>query len=126
MEYLQQGDGKGSTQQFKYHRDGGGCRHTERIEHVEQYHVGNHDSQEYTHHVVEREILWRHDAMSGHVHHTVAQGSSDEHANSSYRHHSSVSCHPGSDSRVQKVYGIIAYANHQVEHCKHYKEYNYS
>ena len=63
MHNLQQRNGKGSAQQFEHHRDGGRCRHPKRVEHIEQYNVGHHHSHKYAHHVVEREVLRRHNAV---------------------------------------------------------------
>ena len=126
MHNLQQRNGKGSAQQFEHHRDGGRCRHAQRVEHIKQHHVCHHHCQEDAHHIIERKVGRCHDAVSRHVHHAVTQGRSGKHTDGRHRHHRPVSRHLGTDGRVQEVYCIIAYANHQVEHRKHYKEYDYS
>ena len=121
--YLYQGDGKGTAEQFKNQTDGGGGRHAQRVEHIEQHHVCHHHRQEDTHHVIEREVGRCHDAVPRHVHHAIAQRRSSKNTDCRHRHHRPVPRHLGTDGRVQEVYCIIAHPDHEVEHSKYDKEY---
>ena len=52
--HLYGGKHKRSAQQLEHERHGGGCRHAQSVEHVEDYHVRHHHRKEYGHHLVER------------------------------------------------------------------------
>ena len=124
--HLEHGQGEGSTEEFKHHRNGGRSRHAERIEHIEQHNVGHHDRHKDAHDFLEVEHLRSEDAMARNVHHAVAHHGTAEHAQRSHHHNGAKARHLGTDGRVQEIYSIIAHADPKVEGSQHKQEYNHS
>ena len=113
--HLDERQGECSAQQFEYHGYGGGCRHPHCVEYVQQHYVGQHDGQQDTHDFSKIEMLRLVDAMPGDVHHAVGQGSADKDADARYKQYGFERCCFGSDSRLKKVYCIIADTHDEVE-----------
>ena len=116
--HLDGGKDECSAQEFKHERHCCRCRHSECIEHVEDYDIRHHDGKEYRHHLVERVLRWLHDAVSCHIHHTRRHDCAQRHTYGCYDEHCAKLCHFGSDGTVEKVYSIIADTYEQVEYRK--------
>ena len=122
--YFQQRKDERTAQQFKNHRDGGRRRHPQRVEDIQQYHIRHHDCQENTKQVVETEHLRLENSMPRNVPHTVTHRSSHKHPDRRDNQDGAKACDLSSDSRVQKVHGIITHTDHQVENGQHEQEHD--
>ena len=64
------------------------------------------------------------DAVSGYVHHTVAECRTDEDSYACNEDDGFERSRLGSDGGVQEVDGIVAYAHHKIENCEDEQEEN--
>ena len=67
---------------------------------------------------MEREILWSHDAVTRHIHHAVAEGSTGKDTYGGYKNNRPETRYTRSNGRIKKVYGVVADTNYKVEHRK--------
>lgn len=98
--HFDEGEGKGSAQQFKDHGYGGGRRHSHGVEYIQQYHVCQHHCQQDAHDFRKIKMLRLVDTVTGNVHHAVGEGSADEYTDTCYKQYRLERCCFGSDSRL--------------------------
>ena len=67
-----------AAEQLEDQRDGGAGGHAQRVEHIEEDDIGEHDRHEDTHDFLKGEMLGAEDTVAGDVHHAVADGGADE------------------------------------------------
>ena len=121
---------KCSSEKLEHHWNGGGGRHTQRIENIEQYDVGHHHRHEDADEVIEREMLRSEYTMPGNIHHPVAHRRPDKYSDRGDYQHSLERCRPRTYRGVQEIDSIVAYPHRQVEHRQqeqknHYTEEQY-
>ena len=114
--HLDECNDKGGTQKLENHRDRCRCRHSERVEYVEQNYVGHHHRHEDADQIVEREMFRSENAVPGNLHHAVAHGCADEHTDRGDYQHALESGCSRTDCGVQEVDRIIADSDREVEY----------
>ena len=112
-----------TSKEFEYHRDGGGSRHPEGVEDVQQDYVSHHDCQKDAHQFLKVEVFGLEDAVPGNFHHAVTEGSSEEYADGGNCNDEFERSGLGADGRVEKVHSVVADTYYQVEDGEQEKEY---
>ena len=100
VRYFEDTDPYGGSQQPEHQRHGSRSRHSQRIENIQQDHVGEHHRQEQQHDLGECKHLRMENAAAGDFHHPVRSDGSDDDSDRSHRHDHITGCGLGTQGRI--------------------------
>ena len=123
-EYFQYCQNKCTSQQFEHHGYSRGSRKPQCIEHIQQYHICYHYSQQDTHNLIEAEIYRMKDTMTRNIHHSITQYGTKEDTDSRHNNNCFKLCDFCPHRRIHKIHGVITNAHQQIKDRQHEQENN--
>ena len=118
-------EAEGAAEQLEDQRDGGAGGHAQRVEHIEEDDIGEHDRHEDTHDFLKGELLRAEDTVASDVHHAVADGGADEDTDSRHEDDTPKRAYAAAHGGVEEVDRVVGYPHPQVHNRQREEEDNH-